>query len=92
MLSVGCNASFYTLILKVSNFISVRDFRPISLIGLQYNVIAKILALRLAKVVGILVNCKESTFVKGRQSIDIRLMVIELVDFCKKKEAKTYDI
>ncbi|GJX15682.1 RNA-directed DNA polymerase, eukaryota, reverse transcriptase zinc-binding domain protein [Tanacetum coccineum] len=47
----GANSSFITLIPKVANPIHIKDFRPISLIGVHYKIIAKILANRLAKVV-----------------------------------------
>nr|GEU76009.1 RNA-directed DNA polymerase, eukaryota, reverse transcriptase zinc-binding domain protein [Tanacetum cinerariifolium] len=41
------------------------DYCPISLIGVQYKIIAKLLALRLAKVVGNLVSSEQSAFAKG---------------------------
>ncbi|GKB29454.1 hypothetical protein Tco_0868855 [Tanacetum coccineum] len=43
----GGNSSFITLIPKVSNANMVKDFRPISLIGSVYKIVAKILANRL---------------------------------------------
>ena len=45
-----CNSSFITLIPKVVSPMGVEDYRPISLIGVQYKIVAKILALRLAEV------------------------------------------
>ncbi|GKB83567.1 putative RNA-directed DNA polymerase [Tanacetum coccineum] len=48
---IGVNSAFITLIPKVPNPVLITDFRPISLIGLQYKIVAKILANRLAKVV-----------------------------------------
>ncbi|GJW17449.1 RNA-directed DNA polymerase, eukaryota, reverse transcriptase zinc-binding domain protein [Tanacetum coccineum] len=47
----GVNSSFITLIPKISNPIHIKDFRPISLIGMQYKIITKILANRLSKVI-----------------------------------------
>ena len=43
---IGCNASFITLIPKVRNPTMVSDFRPISLIGVQYKINTKLLANR----------------------------------------------
>lgn len=42
------------------------DFRPISLVGSLYKLIAKLLANRLKKVVGQVVNKAQSAFVAGR--------------------------
>nr|GFC10477.1 RNA-directed DNA polymerase, eukaryota, reverse transcriptase zinc-binding domain protein [Tanacetum cinerariifolium] len=52
----GCNSSFIALILKIPNANLVKDFRPISLIGSIYKIIAKILANRLVGVLGDIIN------------------------------------
>lgn len=50
-ISNGCNASFASLIPKVSNPISLGDFRPISFIGYFHKIVAKVLAERMKKVI-----------------------------------------
>lgn len=52
----GCNSSFIALIPKIPDANLVKDFRPISLIGSLYKIIAKILANRLVGVLGDIVN------------------------------------
>ncbi|GKE66861.1 hypothetical protein Tco_1521022 [Tanacetum coccineum] len=52
----GCNSCFIALILKIPDANLVKDFRPISLIGSLYKIIAKILANRLVGVLGDIVN------------------------------------
>lgn len=84
----GCNASFITLIPKVQNSLFVKDFRPISLIGVQYKIIAKILALRLTKVMGEVVSIKQTTFIKGRQILYGSIMLSEVVEWYKKKNKR----
>ncbi|GKC22495.1 RNA-directed DNA polymerase, eukaryota, reverse transcriptase zinc-binding domain protein [Tanacetum coccineum] len=82
----GCNSSFITLIPKVNNPSVVTDYRPISLIGAQYKIIAKILANRLAQVIGSIISCEQSAFLKSRQILDGPLMVNEIVDWFKRKK------
>lgn len=79
----------------------VSDFRPISLIGVQYKIIAKLLANHLAKVIDDVVSPAQSAFIKGRHSLDGPIILNEMVDWYKKKNkklmllkidfAKTYD-
>ena len=46
------NASFLVLIPKKGGVEDLKDFRPISLVGNLYKLLAKVLANRLKKVVG----------------------------------------
>ncbi|GJY63088.1 putative RNA-directed DNA polymerase, eukaryota, reverse transcriptase zinc-binding domain protein [Tanacetum coccineum] len=82
----GVNSSFITLIPKISNPIHIKDFRPISLIGMQYKIIAKILANRLSKVIDKLVSQEQSTFIAGRQILDGPIVLSELMSWYKKKK------
>ncbi|GJZ98269.1 RNA-directed DNA polymerase, eukaryota, reverse transcriptase zinc-binding domain protein [Tanacetum coccineum] len=54
----GANSLFFTLIPKVNNPTLITDFRPISLIGIHYKVIDKI------------VSKEQSAFIAGRQILD----------------------
>nr|GEX19472.1 RNA-directed DNA polymerase, eukaryota [Tanacetum cinerariifolium] len=66
----GCNLSFIALIPKVPNANLVKDFRPISLIGSIYKIIAKILTNSLINVLGDIVSEMQSAFVAGRRILD----------------------
>jgi hypothetical protein len=80
----GMCSYFLTLIPKVASPQSLGDFRPISLLGCLYKLIAKVLAARLAKVVGELIPSTQSAFLKGRQLVDGVVVVNEVIDFAKK--------
>nr|GEZ61492.1 RNA-directed DNA polymerase, eukaryota, reverse transcriptase zinc-binding domain protein [Tanacetum cinerariifolium] len=85
----GGNSSFITLIPKVSNANLVKDFRPISLIGSVYKIVAKILANRLVLVLGDLVSDTQSSFLKERQILDGPFFLNEVIQWCKKKKKQS---
>nr|GEV69357.1 cysteine-rich receptor-like protein kinase [Tanacetum cinerariifolium] len=86
----GCNSSFIALVPKVQDLLHVSDFRPISLIGCQYKVIAKILANRLLQVVNSIIGEVQSAYIKGRQIIYGPLMVNEIINWASKKNKRLF--
>ncbi|GKB80382.1 putative RNA-directed DNA polymerase, eukaryota, reverse transcriptase zinc-binding domain protein [Tanacetum coccineum] len=87
----GTNSAFITLIPKTPNPILIKDYRPISLIGMQYKFIAKLLANRLSTVLDKLVSPTQSAFISGRQILDGPFMVSEIIEWYKKRN-KTLSI
>ncbi|GJV48321.1 RNA-directed DNA polymerase, eukaryota [Tanacetum coccineum] len=85
----GCNYSFITLIPKVADLVFIKDYKTISLIGSMYKIIGKLLANRLAKVVGDLISSEQSAFVKGKQIMDGPMILNEILNWCKKEKRKT---
>ena len=58
----------------------MKDFRPISLIGGLFKLLAKVLANRLKTVVGEVVLDTEHAFIQGRKILDAVLIVNEAID------------
>jgi len=83
-LTKGINSTFIALIPKVDNPQRLNDFRPISLVGSMYKILAKLLANRLRMVIGLLISNSQSTFIKGRQILDGILVANEVVDKARK--------
>ncbi|GAU47231.1 hypothetical protein TSUD_107670 [Trifolium subterraneum] len=83
-LTKGVNTTFIALIPKVDSPQSLNDFRPISLVGSIYKILAKVLANRLRLVIGSVVSESQTAFVKDRQILDGILIANEMVDEARK--------
>lgn len=81
----GANASFLTLVPKVKNPLSLSEFRPISLIGSVYRIIAKILAARLQKALPSIISQCQSGFLQGRNITDSILSASERISEMQKR-------
>ena len=64
----------------------LKNFRPISLVGSMYKLIAKVLANKLKRVMNGLVNMDQNAFAEGRQIMDASLIANEVIDSILKKE------
>ncbi|GKB60199.1 RNA-directed DNA polymerase, eukaryota [Tanacetum coccineum] len=84
----GCNSNFIALIPKIPDANMVKDFRPISLIGSFYKIIAKILSNRLVGVLGNIVNEVQSAFVTDRQILDGPFILNEVLQWCRRKKKR----
>ncbi|RVW76326.1 Transposon TX1 uncharacterized 149 kDa protein [Vitis vinifera] len=74
------NATFLVLVPKRGGAEDLKDFRPISLVGSLYKLLAKVLANRIKKVLGKVISESQNAFVEGRQILDAVLIANEAVD------------
>ena len=63
---------------------SLNEYRPISLIGCIYKILAKVLANRLKKVMSEIIDVRQSTFIGGRQLLHSVLIANESVEEAKR--------
>ena len=83
------NMTWVTLIPKREEAEEIKDYRPISMIGCFYKVVAKILANRMKHVLLDLVGDTLTAFVQGRQILDGALIANEFVHWVKKRKKET---
>ena len=74
------NATFVALIPNKHGANEIKDFRPLSLVGGMYKIIAKLLANRLSAMLGKIISPSQNAFVKGRQILDSVLVANECLD------------
>ena len=85
-LHASFNTTWVTLIPKKKGLLEVSDFRPISLVGSIYKVIAKVLSRRIKAVLPSLIGEAQTAFVSGRQVLDGALVANEVVQWLKKRK------
>jgi len=62
----------------------LNDYRPISLIGCMYKIVAKLLANRMKKVMAYIVDETQSAFIEGRHLFHSVLIANEVIEEAKR--------
>jgi len=83
------NAPFISLFPKVASAVDITKFRPISLVGSVYKILAKVLDPRLRIVIGKAVSPYQHAFITGHQILYAALIANECVHSCPKSNLPT---
>ncbi|KAF3791374.1 Transposon TX1 uncharacterized protein [Nymphaea thermarum] len=73
------NQATYVLVPKRPNPTDVSHFRPISILGTPYKIVAKLLSLRLAPLMSSIINPFQVAFIRGRRLHDAVVLANEVV-------------
>ena len=74
------NATFLVMIPKKGNVEDIKDYKPISMLGGVYKILAKVLANKLRRVIDKVVSPSQNAFMEGRQILDAALIASKVVD------------
>ncbi|GKU93253.1 hypothetical protein SLEP1_g6860 [Rubroshorea leprosula] len=86
----GLNSSFLALIPKKLNPEQFKEYRPISLIGCLYKLLAKVLANRLKMVMEGIISESQAAFIGGWQLVDSVLVLNEVVHEVKWRKQGSF--
>ena len=78
-----------TLVPKGGDQKSLKNKRPICLLDTIYKIIAKVLAIRLSRVIDSLVSHDQSGFIKGRNIQDNLRTIQDAIDYSEKENIPT---
>lgn len=79
----GCSSYFITLIPKIKDPLTLNDYRTFSLIGCLYKIIAIVMANQLKRVISMVVDEVQTSFVEGRNILD-GPVIINKICYCAK--------
>ena len=82
----GCNASFVALVPKVRDPSNLEQYRPISLVGVMYKIISKVLAERMKKVLPAVIDECQSVFLKDKGILDSVLTANEVLEDLRRRQ------
>ncbi|XP_019257824.1 PREDICTED: uncharacterized protein LOC109236049 [Nicotiana attenuata] len=80
------NCTTLTLIPKVANPVTIKDFRPIACCTVLYKLISKVIAGRLQKVMPHIISEAQAGFIPGRKIADNIILAHELVESYNRKQ------
>lgn len=83
---LGRNSSFIALIPKCDSHQGLNDYRPISLVGCIYKIVAKILANRLKMFLPKVIGDEQSAFLAGRNMLDSIVVANEVIHDAKSRK------
>lgn len=83
--SSSINTTWITLIPKMEQASSIDDYRPISMVGCLYKIIAKVLARRLWSVMGLIISESQTGFIEGRNITDGLITAHSAVSWLKRR-------
>ena len=81
-LSESQKQGILTLLFKKGDRRKLDNWRPISLLNIDYKILARVLSQRLQKVIHLIVSFDQTGYIRGRSASDNIRLVQDVIDYC----------
>lgn len=82
------NLTWVTLIPKLKNPTCIEDYKPIIMVGCMYNIISKLISIRLKFVLASIIDKSQLAFEMDRQILDGVMVANEAITWLKKRKER----
>lgn len=86
VLSKSQHKGVLTLLHKGGERENIKNWRPLTLLNTDYKIIAKLLAMRLKKVLPKIIHSDQKGFVKGRNISDANRLIQDIIDYIDNED------
>jgi hypothetical protein len=86
LLSESQNRGIITLMFKSGEREDIKNWRPITLLNVDYKIVSKILAERLKRVLPNIINTDQRGFVKGRNIFQGNRLLQDIIDYTEMED------
>ena len=83
-LSITQKRGIISLLPKKKNLLFLKNWRPLTLLNVDYKIFAKLIATRLKTILSYIIHADQTGFMKGRFIGENIVTLLDIIDYCEK--------